>query len=741
MRKKLFNSKKIRTQHWILALFSLSLLVVVGCSVAQKVAEAVDDITKEKFTSISGSKAEDALAPSSGVQQIDSEALSEALEVAEMESAQESAALYGFDLTAAEDSKEIPAVKSKTIALLKSTQQQKMAFKPDSFVLPPTSTLFSEEEAANLTTLEEMREKGDSLSLTQLQKDTVTWPEGVKDITIDNLSKVAVKHQGMRGTCGSFAAIGALEYLTLNKYGDKISSIDLSEQRYYMMSKTSFWTATPVGGTTGNGGSSYPEGLQTSYGEGGKTVPSDDPQYNIPLEKDCPYNPNPVPCPANSEWWCKASSIYTGANEQQLPHPQTCRRGSLRVTSYSSYFKSMRTPQEVFDFLHTKKLPVIVGTKLTDNWENNDGLITLKKAKAGKGGHAGGHTYLIVGAKKLDESKHPGEGGMCFKIKNSWGDGWGVKGYSCMTLAWFNEYAHRLSDGKHFPMEMPLDVDLDVEYVSGKETSLVAVNEIKEAIPEKKEVVEIPKETEPKIVEIEDKGKPEPVDPNNNKVPAAKQKEEPKPIITASSFQVGEMVKNDGTTVSVLFKVDGEKFSIKGVHPDNKSTTLALELTHKDGKILFDDSANKRTGIEGGVVQGNKVILCSQQYQDVCQLNIDSVNNTLLIGLTESEFENEPADENADYKTLFSFQNYGIKYNHGGGLKADVRLIVKGKETNALRFKIKLATLEVLYRGVAVGSLKNPSFCNRDYSKVCRLMVHTPEGSDTAKMEILMKTP
>ena len=35
---------------------------------------------------------------------------------------------------------------------------------------------------------------------------------------------------------------------------------------------------------------------------------------------------------------------------------------------------------------------------------------------------------------------------------------------------------------------MPLDFDLDVEYVSGKETSLVAVNEIKEAIPEKKEV-------------------------------------------------------------------------------------------------------------------------------------------------------------------------------------------------------------------------------------------------------------
>ena len=143
--------------------------------------------------------------------------------------------------------------------------------------------------------------------------------------------------------------------------------------------------------------------------------------------------------------------------------------------------------------------------------------------------------------------------------------------------------------------------------------------------------------------------------------------------------------------------------------------------------------------MEGGVIDGTEITLCAKKYQGVCKFHIDLEENQLLIGLTEGEFENEPADENASYSTLFDFQNYGLKYHHGGGLKADLKMIYKGEDTNAIRFKVKLASMEFLYRGVAVGSITNPAFCSGKYKDVCRMIVHKPEGASKPKMEIFLR--
>lgn len=72
----------------------------------------------------------------------------------------------------------------------------------------------------------------------------------------------------------------------------------------------------------------------------------------------------------------------------------------------------------------------------------------------------------MVGARKLDEAQYPDEGGMCFIIKNSWGKGWGINGFSCMTLAYFN--AWRFEDG--FPRVK--DVEIDTNRISEAKTKV-----------------------------------------------------------------------------------------------------------------------------------------------------------------------------------------------------------------------------------------------------------------------------
>src|SRR5207248_2550538 len=135
----------------------------------------------------------------------------------------------------------------------------------------------------------------------------------------------------------------------------------------------------------------------------------------------------------------------------QIPQAATCLRGAVKVTgvtqSYSvsvnggpfvPHSNGVRSANDILNFLKKYDLPVPVGTTLSKNWMDNDGMITYAKSQEpGFGPHAGGHAYLVVGARKLDEAKYPNEGGLCFVIKNSWGTGWGQQGYSCMTLAWF----------------------------------------------------------------------------------------------------------------------------------------------------------------------------------------------------------------------------------------------------------------------------------------------------------------
>lgn len=701
---------------------------ISGCDTFKKASSKVENALfgDPEYVANPGTNASDFLESASGSSGINLSALSEALSAAESESSEEVLSLQGMFL--AEKDSEVSSISTDAINLLKEGEVQKSSFKSGGFSQPDSGFADEPTKAPQYAFI------GLNLDGTVVEKssdydskeDSITeasW-EGKSEIMIPNLDRVPVRDQSQRGTCASFAGIGALEYLFLKKYGDKVPSIDLSEQRFYMMSKSDLWS---TGGTTDvDGGSAWEAGYSMSYGSGGKTPPTDHNPYNIPLELDCPYNGDP------------------GSNELQIPQASTCRRGAVRVTNLTrSYYSSptgsdpwtlhtsgLREAQEIFNFIKNKGLPVPVGTVLSANWMDNDGMITYAEATAGGGPHAGGHAYLIVGARKLDESKFPNEGGMCFVIKNSWGTGWGVNGYSCMTLAWFNNYR------RAYPYDFALDLEWDEAYITEKMAppSITSEPTPVDEIPEE----ETPEsEPQPEVVVGTDPGappEPESIEQAPDYVPPEE------PSTTPEGFTVGKLVDKKGQLKSVLFKVDGSSISIKGVYPGLTKTTKPLILGYSDGKLSFDDSLHEKTGVIGGELSGDTLILCSKAYAQVCELNLKSDTNELVIGVTETEFLDYKADESADYTTLFELNNYGIKYYYPGGLHIDFKLILKGSglvqtTTNPIRLKFKPSTQEIFYRGIPVGSLSNLSLCSGDYRKICRFVV----GSNDASMNIFLK--
>ena len=229
---------------------------------------------------------------------------------------------------------------------------------------------------------------------------------------------------------------------------------------------------------------------------------------------------------------------------------------------------------------------------------------------------------------------------MCLVIINSWGKGWGVNGYSCMTLAWFNEYRFRQKNGNLYSTMFIHDVNLDEAYAKEKYGNSVS-DELEEGNGNDKKGDE-EKEGDVDIVVIDEKKDPDPVDPNDNKVEEEDQKKDDEPVVIQDGFTVGKLVREDGTMASVVFKVESDSFTLKGVHPDNKSVTKALVLRTGNNKIFFNDTINGRNDVEGGVINGTEITLCAKKYQGVCKFHIDLEENQLLIGLTEGEFENEP---------------------------------------------------------------------------------------------------
>ncbi|MEY4631268.1 MAG: hypothetical protein RIQ81_1388, partial [Pseudomonadota bacterium] len=392
-------------------------LSISGCADGQMMYDKVfgkgAGIDSDAYVPLPGDPASQHLSSKLSDDSVDTASQLEALDVAIADQAQANLVQAGLALSGSETAF---TASDGAFEVLEGGEKAKDSLQPDSFQKIDTSFLKSATE----------------LSLADYTTNTVSWGsyQDTK-FTIPALDRMPVRDQGRRGTCASFAGIGLIEALIIQNSSNQLpfKEVDLSEQRFYHLSKPESWQG---GGSLSEQGSDTGSGFMTSSGDlSGYPAPSDTggSAYNIPLETNCPYQKTP------------------GANDLQVPLGDGCKsKGVVRVSKFSAWggsvggFRRIETAQHVYDELRTGKA-VILYTKLSRNWERNEGIVTFAGAGSpGNSGHAGGHAYLAVGAKKLSESEFPGEGGMCFVVRNSWGKGWGVNGLSCITLKWFNHW-------------------------------------------------------------------------------------------------------------------------------------------------------------------------------------------------------------------------------------------------------------------------------------------------------------
>jgi len=213
---------------------------------------------------------------------------------------------------------------------------------------------------------------------------------------VSNSMDRKVYDQKFRPTCSSFAGVNAVEILL----SQNSVELDLSEQYFYWSSKKDCQNSkcSKKGSWVGHG---------FEFSKKSK-------QLNLPLEKNCPYNEFPV--------W---------NNETQIPLKSTCLQGAVRVSDFH-YAYDLNSIIKLLNKNHA----VIASLKLTPNFYTSNSVIMEKNKNIGQkmDSHAQGHTILIIGHMKIPKVLN--EGSLCFIVKNSWGEGWGQAGYSCLTEKW-----------------------------------------------------------------------------------------------------------------------------------------------------------------------------------------------------------------------------------------------------------------------------------------------------------------
>jgi hypothetical protein len=478
---------------------------------------------------------------------------------------------------------------------------------------------------------------------------------------VPRLDAVPVRNQGGRGTCAAFTGIGQLEYAVLSQHPE-LGTIDLSEQRFYFNSK-------PECQASGCG----PSAAGSWYGTGfAESAASSD--LDIPLEQDCPYNP------------------FQTDNELQVPLDAGCSRGAVRVVEYELVYQ----PAEIIRVLEEQGVPVPYASPLSENYFSNNGLITLAAAGTGGSGmHASGHAYLIVGYKLLPNM--PEEGGMCFVIKNSWGTGWGAGGFSCMTLAWMQEWNYG------YALDQPIAVSMEVR------------EDILSGLPDDDDSV-------PDFVD-EETYDDETVDHDelDDEVPIPDPEPVPPEIVWVDAVLAGP----DGRFYRAEYAdlADGT-MQIRGdVRGDNRLTNPTT-VTRTGSLLVFD-------GDEVGEVNGNDITLCTGRFDLICSLRYDRGDNQLYIEFLYDEYrrvENLPNDE---WQSLLSLPNgASIEVVRPDNIldallsPLFVRLGGRANRNSPIRLAVN-RRLEVTVMDEAIGSLRPDrlSFCTGNYRSRCSMFV------------------
>lgn len=213
---------------------------------------------------------------------------------------------------------------------------------------------------------------------------------------VANAMSIPIRDQKYRPTCAAFAGIRLIEIMLAQNAIDN----DLSEQYFYWASKDDCQSSP-----CSKPGSWVGYGIEYS---------SEQKSIDIPKESSCPY-----------------INYSKKGNETQIPLKKGCAEGVVKVKAYD-YIKTLDDVLRALD----DNMAVIASMKLTPNFYTSSSLILYKDRNSGDrmDAHAQGHSMTIIGYMKLPQVLN--EGSVCFIVANSWGQGWGKGGYSCISEKW-----------------------------------------------------------------------------------------------------------------------------------------------------------------------------------------------------------------------------------------------------------------------------------------------------------------
>jgi len=484
---------------------------------------------------------------------------------------------------------------------------------------------------------------------------------------IPHMEAVPVRNQLYRGTCAAFAGIGHLEFAVLQKMPE-LGTVDLSEQRFYYNSKPECHSS---GCTLNDEGSWYGVGMEES-------VAASD--YDIPREQDCVYNGD------------------LGNTDVQIPLDDSCWTGAVKVVQ----LKFIQDPAEMVAVLENDGLPIPYASTLSDNWRYNDGLITKNGSDYDNTDkHSGGHAYLIVGYRKLPDM--PEEGGMCFIIKNSWGDGWGVNGYSCMTLEWMESWGWNYLDQ---PIAMDVMINEDILTPSRED------EEDEEDIPD----YFVPDIYDDDTVDWDDYEKGDEEDIPDPEPPPPEIEWEPFLLKGPDDFFY---------QVEIYEIPDAGIISFRGTIRNTDKPTGIMDV-EVDGDGLYYD------GDRVGDLKDDHAVLCTGPYDVLCSLRIDKSENLLYIEFVNPEFRRVKAEDldEGEWTPLFDpGDGFNIEFfdsDNLGERLAQRFILVRleddgGEKTEAMR--LSLDGLKIKLMGEPIGSI-NPTelgLCTGSYRDNCKL--------------------
>lgn len=533
--------------------------------------------------------------------------------------------------------------RAEVLDLLQATARQRKSIKPRAFALTAFSGYASTGKRAKAAFVPP--------DLAALRDEFV----------IPNLNAIPVRNQGSRGTCAAFSGIGHIEYAAL-KEKPGLGTLDLSEQRFYWASKPD---CQATGCTEEDGGSWYGDGMQASIDAG---------TYDIPLESSCPYDP------------------VQRFNELQTPLPASCSDGVVQVRRVEFVLE----PSDMIRVMEDEGLPVPFASPLSDNFFENKGLITLAAAgAAGDVQHAAGHAYLLVGYRKLPNM--PEEGGLCFIVKNSWGPGWGVNGYSCITLAWMQEWNFGLALDHPIVVDIAIDPSLEGGAAPNRDDSL-------------------PDFVDGDVYDDEtvDYGR---LDDDTDIPPAP-----PAPdglVWSAASF-----VGPDDRLYEAEIAQDRGTAWLRGAIRGTGASTGALALVQNGDDLVYD-------GDTVGRVSGDRVTLCTGPFDLLCSLRFEPRDNRLYVEFVYNEYRRVQEGEvgGGQWLSLGALPvGTGLEFQEPDGL-GDLLLsplYVRGLSPDGSRtdpIRLVLKGFDIKAMGQTVGSL-DPTrlgLCTGGYSSACSL--------------------